>query len=330
MELRLHCLARLPTKHLQPKKGKRDKTNLTFKKVPILTMCTVSAEEFYVALPYISVELRRYEGRNNTVMPVLSSGTPINDVTLFKKNYKAHINLQGHLTTCQLGGNPLDLEKPFLLRRMQADKLLPDTQGAQWITVQDALLRMRISDDKAKGEKRYAVYGLAEDDHMNYLLTFSGGQERRTLAEVFESHPISYLFFHFVDRFWPPDVEEWLSSAFIASDVKEQFENSVFDGKVVEFTKGRSKGPVNLHDLIRLEVGRGEVDKEEGSFDPKVDASRRSVGGEEDQSHYRFSKNLSPMEIIGLAKAALAEDNMEQGDANRSTPGSGEGTQMDE
>ena len=94
-------------------------------------MCTVSAEEFNEALPYISVKLRLYEGRNITVMPVLSSGTPINDVTLFKKNYKAHINLQGHLTTIQLGGNPLDLEKPFLLCRMQADKLLPDTQGAQ-------------------------------------------------------------------------------------------------------------------------------------------------------------------------------------------------------
>ena len=98
----------------------------------------------------------------------------------------------------------------------------------------------------------------------------------------------------------------------------------------MEFTKSGGEAPVNFEDLVRLELGNAEADKEEGLFNPKVDASRRSVGGEEDQSHYRFSKNLSPTEILGLAKAALTEDNMEQGNAARSTPGSGEGTQMDE
>ena len=100
------------------KKGKQDKTNLTFKKVPILTTCEASAEEFYKALSHINIKLCRYERRNNTAMAVIANGTPINYATLFKKNYKAHINLHGHLTTCQLGRNPIDIELPFLLRRM--------------------------------------------------------------------------------------------------------------------------------------------------------------------------------------------------------------------
>ena len=85
--------------------------------------------------------------------------------------------------------------------------------------------------------------------------------------------------------------------AFLPSDVKEQFENSVFDGKTVEFTKSSGEAPVNFKDLVWLELGNAEADKEEGSFDPKVDASCRSVGGEEEQAHYRFQKNLTPTEI---------------------------------
>ena len=114
---------------------------------------------------------------------------------------------------------------------------------------------------------------------MNHQLTFSGGKERKEFAEVLQNHPISYLFFHFVDRFWPPDLEEWLSSTFLPSDVKEQFENSVFNGKTVEFTKSSGKAPVSFEDLVRLELGNAKADEEEGSFDPKVDASRRSIGG---------------------------------------------------
>ena len=125
---------------------------------------------------------------------------------------------------------------------------------------------------------------------MCQLLMFSGRHERRKLAEVFESHLISYLFFHFVDRFWPPDLEQWLKTAFLASNVKEQFDNSVFEGKEVEFT-ARGEAPVNLADLVRLELGRDQVDEDDGSFDPKVDASYRSVGGEEDPTHYRFNEN---------------------------------------
>ena len=73
-------------------------------------MCDESADEFKLGLTHISIEFRRYEGRNTTVMQVLSSKTPDKDVQHFKKCNKSHISLQGHLTTVQLGGNPLNLE----------------------------------------------------------------------------------------------------------------------------------------------------------------------------------------------------------------------------
>ena len=113
--------------------------------------------------------------------------------------------------------------------------------------MQDALLNIRILDNT--GQKRYAVYGLSEDDFGNQLLTFSGGHGYRAFAEIFESHPISFLFFHFATRFWSPDLEEWLLSAFLASDVREQFDNSVFDGKVVEF-RNPGETTVTLLDLV--------------------------------------------------------------------------------
>ena len=74
------------------KKGKkRDRTNINHKKMPVLMMCDESADEFYLGLPQISIEFRRYEGRNTTVMPVLGSRNPPN-IELAKKAYKAHAN----------------------------------------------------------------------------------------------------------------------------------------------------------------------------------------------------------------------------------------------
>ena len=71
--------------------------------------------------------------------------------------------------------------------------------------------------------------------------------------------------------------------------------------------------------MVRLELGGARADEEEGLFDPKVNASRRSVGGEEVKGRYRFDKNMTPSEIINLAKVSLAANAKEQGNGNRST-----------
>ena len=198
------------------------------------------------------------------------------------------------------------------------------------MSVQNAFIIMRISDDPDKGEKRYAVYGFAENENLDHQLTFSGGTERRDFAEAMQAHPISYLFFHFVDRFWPPDLEEWLKSAFLPSDVREQLDNLVFDGETVEFTQRRREATVDFSDMVRLELGGARADEAEESFDPEVDASRRSVGGEEVKGSYRFDKNLTPAEIINLAKVTLAANAEEQGSGNRSTSMNEDGTPRNE
>ena len=89
-----------------------------------------------------------------------------------------------------------------------------------------------------------------------------------------------------MDRFWPPDLKKWLKAAFLESDVRDQFDNSVFDGETVEFTTRRGAAPINFQDMVRLELGGARAEEEEGSFDPEVDASRRSVGGEEAKGRY--------------------------------------------
>ena len=141
-----------------------------------------------------------------------------------------------------------------------------------------------------------------------------------------QDHPISYLFFHFVDRFWPPDLEEWLKSAFLESAVKEQLENSVFDGEKVDFTARRGTTTINFSNMVRLELGGERKEDEEGSFDPEVDASRRSAGGEEAKGSYRFDLNQTPREIINLAKTYLAANAEKQGDGGRSTSMDKDGT----
>ena len=183
----------------------------------------------------------------------------------------------------------------------------------------DAILSDRISDDD--GQKPYAVYGLSQDDYGTQLLTFSGGKERKTHAEMLESHPISFLFFRYAGKYWPPDIDAWLKASFLASDVKEQFESSTYDGKVVEFTKKGQAKIENLWDLTRLELGGAQVDEDGASFDPEVDASRRSVGGEEEPATYRFHKDCTPVEILNQAYLSLeanANDDSSAGDGSTS------------
>ena len=253
------------------------------------------------------------------MLPVISRSSPAKEDRKFKKGYKAHISLHEHLENTELGGNPEDIECHAVLRRTQKDALLPAETGGLTVSVRDAILSIRISDDG--GHKRYAVYGLSIDDYGTHLLTYSGGTERKTYADTLESHPISLLFFLYAGKYCPPDVEEWLKESFLASDVKEQFENSTYDGKVVEFKKPGEARIENLEEMIRMEIGGAKVDEGAGSFDPEVDASRRSVGGEEEPTIYRFHKESTPAEIIKLAEESLANanDDSSSGDGSTST-----------
>ena len=80
------------------------------------------------------------------------------------------------------------------------------------------------------------------------------------------------------------------------------------------------EGKPTRYSIFKLVDGHEEGSQEGYEPDgcqnrPRVDASRRSVGGEEDPTHY---------------KASLAAATTEQGDATRFTSRSEEGTQMDE
>ena len=130
--------------------------------------------------------------------------------------------------------------------------------------------------------------------------------------------------------FWPPDVEEWLKGSFLASDVKEQFENSTYDGKVVEFTKRGEARIENLAEMIRRELGGARVDEGAASFDPEVDASRRSVGEENEPTNYRFHRESTPAEILVQAKESLANANDDSSSGDGSTSENEERTEMDE
>ena len=260
--------------------------------------------------------------------PVISKSSPAKEDRKFKDDYKSHIDLQEHLETTELGGNPGDIDCSWILRRTQEDALLPVEEGRLMLTVRDAILNLRISDDD--GKKRYAVYGLSEDDYGSQLVTYSGGTERRTYADMLESHPISLLFFKYAGMFWPPDVEEWLRASFRAKDVKKQFENSTYDGRVVEFEERGQVRIENLAELNRSELGGARVDEGAASFDPEVDASRRSVGGDDEPTNYRFHKDATPAQILEQAKQSLAQANEDSSSGDGSTSGNEERTKMDE
>ena len=130
--------------------------------------------------------------------------------------------------------------------------------------------------------------------------------------------------------FWPPDVEEWLKASFLASDVKKQFENSTYDGKVVEFAERGAARIENLAELNRSELGGARVDEGAASFDPEVDASRRSVGGENESTNYRFHRESTPAEILTQAKESLAKANDVSSLGDGSTSGDEERTKKNE
>ena len=83
---------------------------------------------------------------------------------------------------------------------------------------------------------------------------------------------------------------------------------------------------IGCEDRVAVERGGERKEDEEGSFDPEVDASRRSAGGEEAKGSYRFDLNQTPREIINLAKTYLAANAEKQGDGGRSTSMDEDGT----
>ena len=145
---------------------KRNKTNIDFKKVPVLTVCAKSAPELYKNVRGFNTEMRIYEGRNFTASQVIEAGTSSKVVNQFKKDYKAHQELMGNLDSVILGCYPENLEEVSFLRLRQegvlapvADNNLPMNARGIHITVQDAIISTRISDDG--GHKRYAVFACA-------------------------------------------------------------------------------------------------------------------------------------------------------------------------
>ena len=112
--------------------------------------------------------------------------------------------------------------------------------------------------------------------------------------------------------------------------MKEQFENSTFDGEEVDFTKPGA-ATVTLQNLVVLELGDGLKQTEAASFDPEVDAPHRSKGGEEEAGNYRFNKNLTPAKIIKLAKDSLPKETGDQSiEEPRTAPKDGGEAKMDE